>query len=401
MKLVKEVAPTKLVILGGVNARYLAERMFAAGADLICLSEAESTIVEIGNVLRSGSRDFSAVPGVAFINNGNIVTTPAKVELDLDSLPVPAWDLLPLNKYWESARPHGGGFSQENQIRYASVMTSRGCPYKCEFCHISKEVENSLAGNIRQLRLKSEERVLHEFDVLKELGVEYVFIEDDTLLAKKQRVMRIFSEIKKRGISLSDIHGVNLVHMFRRVNGKLEVDTELLEAMVDAGFKELTLPFESGSQRIIDQYATRKLDLSLDLISLIHTAKDLGIKVAGNYTFGYPDETYDELTETILLAQRHMQEGLDRANLFIIVPFPGTLLYDRAISGGHLSPDFDPDKMNWMYPSMKNTLIHSDVLHYVSRICWRLINSSSRIETVTSMTLAAAHRPVLGPAPNE
>lgn len=391
VKLVKAIDPTKLVILGGVNARYLAPRFFAAGADVICLSEAESTIVEIGDVLRRGSRDFSSVSGVAFISDGHTVTTPSRVEQDLDNLPVPAWDLLPLDKYWDIARPHAGGISPDDPIRYASLMTSRGCPFKCEFCHISKEIEGSRSGNIRQLRLKSEERVLHEFDILKGLGVQYVFLEDDTLLAKKNRVMRLFAEIKKRHMTLSDVNGVNLVHMFKRINGKLEVDRELMEAMVDAGFTELTLPFESGSQRIIDKYASGKLDLSLDLVSLIRTAKDLGMKVGGNYTFGYPDETYEELTDTILLAQRHMQEGLDRANLFVIVPFPGTLLYDRAIAGGYLSPDFDPDMMNWMYPTMVNTTIHPEVLQYVSKICWKLLNNSTRIENIASMRLAESH----------
>src|SRR5262249_36308207 len=337
IRVAKAVDPEKIVLLGGGNARHLAARFFAAGADIVCLSEGESTVRQIADVLRRGSRDFSGIAGIAFRHNGDVITNPQNfVEMDLDKLPVPAWDLQPLKRYWEIARPHGGGFRPEDQTRFASLMTSRGCPFICQFCHISKEIEGSPSGNIRRLRVKSNERVFHEIDILQQLGVEYIFIEDDSLLAKKARALQIFEEIKRRRLRLSDINGVNLVHMFKKVDGVLVLDMELLTAMAEAGFKDLTLPFESGSQRILDKYATGKLDLNLDLISLIRGAKNLGIKVAGNYTFGYPDETYEEMTETLMLAKRHMEAGLDKINLFIIQPFPGTVLHDEALARGHL-----------------------------------------------------------------
>ena len=66
---------------------------------------------------------------------------------DLDELPIPAWDMLPLEKYWEISRPHGGGFS-DRKVAYASAMFSRGCPFRCAYCHISKETTGSDSGNI-------------------------------------------------------------------------------------------------------------------------------------------------------------------------------------------------------------------------------------------------------------
>jgi anaerobic magnesium-protoporphyrin IX monomethyl ester cyclase len=394
VKLVKTAYPTKLVVLGGVNARYLAERFFDAGADLVCLSEAESTILELARLLRIGSLDFGELSGVAFRRDGKTVSTAPKITAALDDLAMPAWDMLPLQRYWAIARPHGGGFSDDTPLRYASLMTSRGCPFDCEFCHISKEGDGSASGNIRQLRLKSEVRVMEEIDRLKDLGVEYVFLEDDSLLAKKKRAMRIFDQIRRRRLTLSAVNGVNLVHLFRAAGGRREVDVEILQSMAAAGFREISLPFESGSQRILDTYAAGKLDLTLDLEGLIRTAKGLGMIVGGNYTFGYPDETYEEMTQTLLLAQRHMDAGMDRANLMIIVPFPGTKLYDRALQHGHLSPDFDPDLMNWMYPTMTGTVIHPEVLRYVTRLCWRMLNHSPRVTNITSMALAEVHPPL-------
>ena len=165
------------------------------------------------------------------------------------------------------------------------------------------------------------------------------------------------------------------------------VDYELLEAMVEAGFQEITLPFEFVCQRVLNKYATGKLDLRTDPNSLIRACKDLGLLIGGNYLYGYPDETYDELTETILVAQKHMDAGLDWANLMIAVPFLGTVLYDDAIRGGHLMTDFDPDTMNWMYSTMRNTLITPEVLSYVSKICWRLLNLQRRLASVASKKL--------------
>lgn len=77
------------------------------------------------------------------------------------------------------------------------MMTSRGCPYKCEYCHISKENEGSRPGNIRRLRLKSVQRVSEEIDVLAELGVDHIFLEDDSLLAERKRAFELFGEVRK------------------------------------------------------------------------------------------------------------------------------------------------------------------------------------------------------------
>ena len=184
IRLVKEVDPGKLVVAGGINARCLAEKFFDSGVDVICLSEAEKTIVQIGDVLRGGSRDFSRIAGVAVKNNGKVALNHTRdIVYDLDQLPLPAWDLLPMKKYWDISRPHGGDFTPGMRIQYASMMTTRGCPFSCSYCHISKEKEGSAAGEIGNLRLKSFERVIEEIDILKNLGVEYMFFEDDSLLA--------------------------------------------------------------------------------------------------------------------------------------------------------------------------------------------------------------------------
>ena len=385
---IREVYPRKLILVGGTNARHMAAWFLKAGADLVFLSEAEKAILMVGEHLRRGRRDFSDIPGVAFMRDQQLHITPTgPVVQDLDQLPLPAWDLAPLEKYAAIARPHGGGFNPKDKVRYAPLMTSRGCPFDCSFCHISREGETSFTGNLRQLRFKSLPRVLEEFDVLQSLDVEHVFLEDDSLFAKKKRALRIIDAIADRGLKLSDTNGVNIVHLCRPEAGRLVADEHLFATLARAGFQELSLPFESGSQRIIDKYATGKIDLlKTDTVSLITAARKFGIVVGANYILGWPDETLDEIKKTVMLAKRHIDAGLYRANFMLAVPFPGTKLFDMAIAHGHLSPDFDPDQMIWLHPVMRNTRVPPDVLDFLNDVIWRLLNAPSRISNIMSMS---------------
>jgi anaerobic magnesium-protoporphyrin IX monomethyl ester cyclase len=259
IRLIKTEFPEKLIVAGGVNARSLRPRFFDSGTDLIALSEAETTIVHIANALR-GKGALTAVPGVAYRDEqGQEKTNPiGSIITDLDELPLPAWDLLPLKKYWDLSRPHGGHFPEGARIQYASLQTTRGCPFRCQYCHISEERGSPLSGDIGKLRLKSVDRVVQELEILKGLGVEYVFFEDDSLFAKKRRAFQLFDLVKDMGLQLLDVNGINVCHLYRNNGHDLEVDQEFLDTLGAAGFQFLTLPFESASQRVLDKYATSK-----------------------------------------------------------------------------------------------------------------------------------------------
>lgn len=383
VRLVKRVNPTALIVSGGVNARYLSDRFFDAGVDLICMSEAEDTIVDIATRLRTGE-DWVDVSGIRFRRNGSTVTNPrGEVPRDLDTLPIPAWDLLPLDKYWEISRPHGGDFKPGQTIRYASMMTSRGCPFSCAYCHVSKQSEGSPEGNIGGLRFKSQDRVMQEIEILKNLGTEYVFIEDDSLLAKKDRAVQMFRELQGKGLKIIDVNGVNIVHLYKKSgrNGGVVPDWVLLSDMRTAGFEKLSLPFESGSQRILDKYASKKWMIDkLDTDSLVESVARAGITPLGNYTIGYPDETFDEMMATLTMAKRHMDHGLAVASFFVIVPFPGTTLFDQVIKSGQLTPDFNPDDMRWTRSILTGTPVSADALEHIRQVAWKLVNKTEFVK---------------------
>jgi anaerobic magnesium-protoporphyrin IX monomethyl ester cyclase len=376
IRLVKEVAPEKLVIAGGVNARSLRKRFYDSGVDIIALSEAEETIVQIAEALR-GKRDLTSIPGIAFRNEkGKEIINPCgPVSSDLDQLPFPAWDLLPLKKYWDISRPHGGQFPENERIKYASLQTSRGCPFQCLYCHISQEKEDGLSGYIGRFRTKSIDRVLGELECLKNLGVEYVFFEDDSLFAKKNRAYQLFGFIKEMGLHLLDVNGINICHLLKNYGGALSIDMEFLERLSDAGFRFLTLPFESANQRILDKYASSKWNIeTINSKQLLKVLDDNKIKAAGNYMVGYPDETEAEIFKTILMAKRHVEEGLNHALFFAVVPFPGSVIFNMVIANGQLDPNFDTDKMRWTKSILKNMAISSDALESVRQLAWLTVN---------------------------
>ena len=388
--------PEKLIILGGVNARSQPEVFFNAGADIICTGEAEKTIVEIADIRSRGSSDFRDVRGVMLMHDGKFSTTCSpEVLQNLDELPIPRWHMQPLDRYTKIARPHGGGFSDKHPVRYAPLMTSRGCPFKCHFCHITKELEGSDSGNLRKLRLKSHGRVMKEMHILKDLGMEHIFIEDDSLLGSKKRTMGIFKELIDLNLKLSGVNGVNIKHMCTREDAQgrkeLGVDGPLLELMAQAGFTKIMLPVESGSRRIIKQYATDKLDLDQhDIVGLIKKIKSLGMDAGANYTFGYPDETEEEVAQTIALAERHMEAGLDNANFMIITPFPGTPLFDLVEEHGLWLPGVDITRLDWTNLSIK-TIVPAQRYKEVIREEWARINKPERVNRIRSMIPMSAN----------
>lgn len=390
VKTLRRAYPEKLIIMGGINARTQMERFFDAGADLICLSESEKTIIEIGNILRQGRNDFSNISGLAFRAHGRInINSTVFVEDNLDNLPIPARDLLPLKRIWEIARPHGGVLKkpteQDKPHPYVSMMTSRGCPYWCEFCHISGEQEGSITGNIGKFRFQSVDRVEREVVAVKELGAEYIYIEDDSLLAKKKRALDIFKMLIKHGLRLGDVNGVNLSHLHKNEKGKLVVDDEMLQTMAEAGFDRLSFPVESGSQRIIKRWVSNKINHeTYNISALIKKANSLGITVSSCYLIGYPDETEEELYQTLEAAKRHMDAGSAYVNLTIVTPFPGTALYDHVIENNLLLPGIDIADLDWMRATIK-TKINPETIEFVSKYMWRLLNKKERISTIRSM----------------
>lgn len=385
--LIKDAYPDKLIVAGGVNARNRIERFLANGVDVICLSEAEKTLINIVDEVRKGSRDFGLISSVAFHKDGKVVvnkTTTDDIAWDLDQLPMPAWHLLPNERYWAIGRPHGGHLDDVKDLRYADIMTSRGCTFSCTYCHISTETEGSVAGQIGRHRIKSDERVLAELDQLKQLGVKQIFIEDDSLFGHKKRAIRLLRKMRGAGLDTYLVNGVNMIHLFKGS----EPDIEVIEELKESGCKEIVLPFETGSKRIMKKYAFNKFQHEkFNVKDLIRVLKEFGLTTAGNYILGWPDETLEELNQTIDLARLHRSFGIHSVNFFNAIPLPGTPLFDMAGKSGHLPADWNPDRANWGKTSMINTCIPPEELEERRRAAWKSLNDSDYVNYKLKMNV--------------
>lgn len=374
----KEVNPNTLVITGGVSARNMVNRLFKNGwIDIICTTEGENVIQEIA--LRfAHSQGFDGIPGTAFrTRDGEIREYPYPKDMvvqNLDKLPLPAWDKMPFEKLVRIASPHGVPLTNKNLV-YAPLMTSRGCPFQCEYCHISMEREvrgrlgeaieqarlESVArsGEIGKFRIKSDERVMQEIEILVGLFVVKIFLEDDSMFAFKPRIARLAKRMIGKGLRFADANGVNIVHLFTKVGGKLVPDKEILELVKEAGLHELLLPIESGSQRILNEYATAKVNLAIhDVEALFRVAtREIGIVCPTNIMIGFPNETEEEMWQSVDMAKRLLDAGAAFVTPFIPTPYPGSGLFKRAVADNHLDFDFDPDQMNWKNGIMKNTTV--------------------------------------------
>ena len=261
--------------------------------------------------------------------------------------------------------------------RPASLMTSRGCPFEWAYCHISVEKDHpEESGGIGALRLKSVDRVMEEVRQLRGLGVSRVFFEDDSLLARKARVKEIFTRVTGMGFKIADVNGVNLVHFLKgNRGGKPIIDVEYLELLAAAGFDQIVFPVESASQRILDKYATGKLNHStLDVLELVRVATRLGITCPINMMIGFPDETEEEILSTIELGRQLVLAGAPYCSMFIPIPFPGSQLFEMALLEGYLQPNFDTDAFNWREPVMRNTTVTPERIKELQQWGWRGIN---------------------------
>jgi radical SAM superfamily enzyme YgiQ (UPF0313 family) len=389
-KAAKDVSENILVIAGGVNARALAERFLLAGnVDVVCSTEGESIIIEL--VRAWEQRRNLGISGTITKKDSTVVRHPAQAGdtlMNLDGLPFPAWRKLPFKHYDRAAS--AGRDSLKQGERSASLMTSRGCPFCCSYCHTSIEKERKLEnGSIGTLRLKSVNRVIEEVARLKELGVLKIFFEDDSLLAHKSRVKEIFTRVTGMGMKIADVNGVNLTHFLKRGRGdKPIIDIEYLELLVSAGFDQIVFPVESASQRIINKYATGKLNHSvLDVIELVRMAVRVGITCPINMMIGFPDETEEEIKASIELGRRLVEVGAPYCSLYVPIPFPGSQLHEMALRDGYLTPNFDTDVFNWRKPVMQNTTVSPERIEELQQLGWRNINPREYVRKRLEMSI--------------
>jgi len=316
---VKELAPDVATMLFGLHPSALPQQTLCQEKpDFVCQGEGFFTLPPLLEALAKGG-DIPDIDGLWRIGPDGAVTAGArpKVLPDLDALPMPAWDLLPMDRY----RAHNWHCFDDISRRqpYAVLSTSLGCPFHCTFCCI-----NALFGH-SGIRFRSTRSVLDEIDwLVKSHGVRNIKILDEMFAINEQRVIDLCEAIASRGYDLN-------FWAYARVN---TVTRPMMDAMKRAGINWLAYGFESASKKVL-RANSKGYDLK-QVDDVVEMTRQAGIAICANFIVGLPEDDFDSMQETLV---RMMDINAEWANIYSAMAYPGSKLYEQAVREGLPLPE--------------------------------------------------------------
>jgi len=295
MRLTKQLDPTIFTVAGGPHASFTAGRMLSKclEIDLVAHREAEETLAAVVECLEKGGV-LADIAGISVRGHGGqLVTTPfQRLRTPIDSLPFPARDLL-ADDYYAKYQATG-------------VITARGCAYKCDFC-----VSPVYFKGVRQRDLSLVAIELRQ--MMRQRGIRHVRFYDDVFAYNTSKLQRIVQHIAPLGLSY-DCY--------------IRVDTttpQMLELLKASGCSQVRFGVETGNERA---RSLRKGGRTVSFekhVEVVEKCRELGIESQASYIFGFPDESRDDMLETIEFADRL---NTDTVGFYKLTPYPGTVYWD-------------------------------------------------------------------------
>lgn len=326
LRIAKKVDNKIITVTGGAHPSAVPEEALKEESlDFVILGEGEITTKKLLESIET-KKDISGVEGLGFKLSGRAVINPRKRYQDnLDAIPFPYWEILPLEKYFRINNPHG---NPAKRIPYLPVVTSRGCSFKCVFCSI-----HNLWGST--YRKRSAENVLKELEYLREkFGVREIIFEDDNLTLDKERAEKIFQGIINKGLDItwSTPNGIALQTL----------DDDLLELMKESGCYSISIGVESGDESVLKNIIEKSITLS-GVKPVINKAKKLGLETTVFFVAGLPGENLTQIKNTFRFA-RNLKA--DNVNFFFATPLPGTRLLELCRKKGLVRGGLDYGRLN-------------------------------------------------------
>lgn len=278
------------------------------GLDFVILGEPEITFRELIKNLETKIHDFGKIKGIAYRVQGKVKINEKREFLaNLDELPIPRHDLLPLNKY---VFPFMAS-------KFTFVLSERGCPFPCTFCRQPIMWE-------RKVRHRSPESIIKELKILKKIGLEEFIFHSDTFTIDKDIVMKLCQMMIDENLNFK-----------WACNSRVDtVDEEMLKLMKKAGCWMIAYGIESGSQEILEKC---KKEITVKQVEkAIRLTHKIGIKVYGYFIIGLLGETQKTIEETIGFAKRL---PITFAIFHTASPYPGTKFYKQVKEKGWLTSE--------------------------------------------------------------
>ncbi len=311
------------------------------GADFIIIGEAEQTLLQLTTAIGNNDKNYSAIEGLAFTNNGQLIKTARRnVMKDLDSLPMPAWDIIDMEPYKKMWLKSTGYFS-------INMATTRGCPFKCNWC------AKPIYGN--RYNTRSPENVVRELKMLKEkFQFGHVWFCDD-IFGLKPGWVRHFAHLVEKE---------NLHFKFKiQARADLLLQDDHIKDLARAGCDDVWMGAESGSQKILD--AMDKGTTIEQIAEATRLLKKNGIKPSFFIQFGYLGETKEDIEKTI-----HMINNLLPYSIGISVsyPLPGTKFFDKVKADLTKKTNWtDSDELQLMFHNTYRPAFYKQLYKYVHK----------------------------------
>lgn len=326
LQIAKRINSNIITIIGGPHANAVPKETLEniKEIDYVIHGEGEVAFPELVDVLKTISKDsLFSVPNLAWRNNNNQVQINKRLFIEnLDTLELPAWDLMDPRTY-----PHLSHGLLNREYPIAPIFSTRGCPFNCSFCSSHANMGNTI-------RKRTPSKVVDEIEFLvKEYGVREIHFEDDNFTFYKDFAAEVCQLIIDRKVKISWAcpNGVRLDTL----------DAELLKLMERAGCYSFALGIESGSDRVLKLMkkgnSTEKMRQKIRLI-----AETTRIRMTGFLIVGFPGETEDDIRQTEKLV---LEEPLHRVSASSFLPLPGTKIYENLVKEGKLPQKYDWNKL--------------------------------------------------------
>ena len=288
-------------VIGGPHVTFTQEEtlMESPHMDFTVAGEGETSFSNLLLHLK-GKKEIKEVKGISYRDSEKIIVTPPEQLIkDVDSIPLPAIDLLPMEKYKAGTK------------RFGTLMTSRGCPYNCIFCSSSLQFGKIWRGH-------STERVMTELRRLVfDYGIHEIEFLDDTFTLNMKRAIEIARNIKAENLDIK-WSGSARVNLFNE---------EIAKAMKDSGAHTIYFGIESGNQNTLD-FIGKGIKLQ-QAVDSVRKGNEAGLHTLGSFIIGFPDDTVYEVKNTIKFSKK---VKVKIAQFTIATPYPGTRLWQLAKS---------------------------------------------------------------------
>jgi anaerobic magnesium-protoporphyrin IX monomethyl ester cyclase len=316
------------------------EKYLNAGADYVIQGEGEISLKELVDAL-SNNQDTTNIKGLVFYKGNTIIKNPKHPVLrDLDILPMPAWDLINIQKYKDIWQSGGKEFT-------LNIATTRGCPYKCNWC------AKPIYGN--RYNSHSPEYITKHIKYLSTTyNVNRFWMCDDIFGLKPNWVQNFNIELKKEKLKIS-------YYIQSRVDLLLKADT--IDALAESGLEEVWVGAESGSQAILD--AMDKDTTVAQIYTATRLLKEKNVRVAFFIQFGYLNETIEDIKKTISMIKELVPDNI---GISVSYPLPGTKFYEKVKDDLMLKANWkDSDDLAMLFKGTYNTKFYRKLQRYVHK----------------------------------